>query len=162
MTTDTHWLRPWLFSCMSLCLFKRMSATGYQSLQTHMMKLNWAWAAIKPHLQYQHSILQIIHSLLWILQVIRALLGDWGKWLNLGLSDALTGSHAFIPWPCHPTFLQSSLLHRITSWDQNVPTKSQRSHQQIDPGAGWGGGSLSFGAVELGRNVSPMPRFILV
>lgn len=32
--------------------------------------------------------------LLGILQTIRTLLGDWGKWLNLGLSDALTGSCA--------------------------------------------------------------------
>lgn len=43
------------------------------------MKLNWASTAIKPHLQYQHSILQIIHSLLWILQTIRTLPRDWGN-----------------------------------------------------------------------------------
>lgn len=73
------------------------------------MKLNWASTAIKPHLQYQHSILQIIHSLLWILQTIRTLPGDWGKWLNLGLSDALTGSCAcaFSLQPRHPALYKA-------------------------------------------------------
>lgn len=58
---------------------ENVSATGYQKPQTYIMKLNWASTAIKPHLQYQHSILQIIHSLLWILQMIRTLPGDWGN-----------------------------------------------------------------------------------
>lgn len=43
------------------------------------MKLNLASTAIKPHLQYQHSILQIIHSLLWISETIRSLPGDCGN-----------------------------------------------------------------------------------
>lgn len=59
--------------------FLPLFATGYQRLQACIMKLNWASTAIKPHLQYQHSILQIIHSLLWILQTIRTLPGDWGN-----------------------------------------------------------------------------------
>lgn len=65
-----------------LCFFflhENVSATGYQRPQTYIMKLNWASTAIKPHLQYQHSILQIINSLLWILQSIRTLPGDWGN-----------------------------------------------------------------------------------
>lgn len=59
--------------------YEKMSATAYQRPQTYIMKLNWASTAIKLHLQYQHSILQIIHSLLWILQTIRTLPGDWGN-----------------------------------------------------------------------------------
>lgn len=55
---------------------ENISATGYQRPQTHIMNLSGASAAIKPHLQYQHSILQIIHSLPWILLKIRALPGD--------------------------------------------------------------------------------------
>lgn len=60
-------------------LQENVFATGYQRPQTYIMKLNWASTAIKPHLQYQHSVLQIIHSLLWILQTIRTLPGDWGN-----------------------------------------------------------------------------------
>lgn len=60
-------------------LWENVSATSYQRPQSYIMKLNWASTAIKPHLQYQHSILQIIHSLLWILKTIRALPSDWGN-----------------------------------------------------------------------------------
>lgn len=65
-----------------LCFFflrENVSAAAYQRPQTYIMKLNWASTAIKPHLQYQHSILQIIHSLPWILQTIRTLPRDWGN-----------------------------------------------------------------------------------
>lgn len=79
MTADTHWLMPRLFSRVFFLLQENVSATGYQRPQTYIMKLNWASTAIKAHLQYQHSILQIIHSLLWILQTIRTLPGDWGN-----------------------------------------------------------------------------------
>ncbi len=61
------------FLCYFFLLQENVSATGYQRPQTYIMRLNWASTAIKPHLQYQHSILQIIHSLLWILQTIRTL-----------------------------------------------------------------------------------------
>lgn len=62
-----------------ICLRGNAPATAYQRPQTYIMKLNCASTTIKPHLQYQHSILQIIHSLLWNLPTIRNLPGDWGN-----------------------------------------------------------------------------------
>lgn len=61
---------------MTLYVTQNISATGYQRPQTYIMNLNGASAAIKPHLRYQHSILQIIHSLPWISLKISALPGD--------------------------------------------------------------------------------------
>lgn len=61
---------------MTLHFTENISATGYQRPQTCIINLNRTSGAIKPHLQYQHSILQIIHSLPWILLKIRALPGD--------------------------------------------------------------------------------------
>lgn len=61
---------------MTVHFTENISATGYQRPQTCIINLNRASAAIKPHLQYQHSILQIIHSLPWILLKIRAPPGD--------------------------------------------------------------------------------------
>lgn len=58
------------------------------------MKLNWASTAIKAHLQYQHRICKLYTVSLWILQTDKDSLLRLGKWLNLGLSDALTGSCA--------------------------------------------------------------------
>lgn len=165
MTADTHWL----YSFFSLQQ-SNVSAAAYQRPQTNIMKLNWASTAIKPHLQYQHSILQIIHSLLWILRAIRPLPGDWGegKWLNLGISGALTGSRASPFQPFIRPLL--TLPRRISTWDQNTPTKSQHSRRrQIDPGVRRGGGGVGGCACcsdldyfELGKNASVVPAFILV
>lgn len=110
LTADTHWLMPWLFSCVFFFFFeKNFSSTGYQWPQTYIIKLNRASTAIKPHLQYQHSILQIIHSLLWISQTIRALPGDWVNGSIWAFPDTLTGSCASASsrQPRHPAFYKA-------------------------------------------------------
>ena len=77
------------------------------------------------------SILQIIHSLLWISQTIRTLPGDRGE---NGSIWACSGSRAcaLSRRPRHSVFYTAV----ISTWDQKAPTKSQRSRRQIDPGAG--------------------------
>lgn len=75
--TPTDWCLDFslvFFSSLRKCLCYWLSRP-----QTYTMNHNRGSTAIKPHLQYQHSILQIIHSLLWILQTIRALPGGWGN-----------------------------------------------------------------------------------
>lgn len=88
------------------------------------MKLNGASTAIKAHLQYQHSILQIIHSLLWILQTIRTLPGDWGNGSIWAFQTHSQGACACasIRQPCHPTF------HKAASCSVSPP--AIRTHQQ--------------------------------
>lgn len=58
------------------------------------MKPNWASTAIKAHLQYQHSICKLYTVELVALADDKDPLSGSAKWLNLGLSDALTGSCA--------------------------------------------------------------------
>lgn len=58
------------------------------------MKPNWASTAINAHLQYQHSICKLYTVELMALADDKDPLLGSGKWLNLGLSDALTGSCA--------------------------------------------------------------------
>lgn len=80
-------------------------------------------------------------SNLWPSQTIRTLSWDRGKWLNLGLSDALTGSCAC----AHSRQARRSAFYKalsrrgISTSNQNAPTKSQHSHRKIDPRAGAAG-----------------------
>ena len=115
---------PYRFAILFFFLQENVSATSYQSSQMYIMKLNWASTAIKPHLQYQHSILQIIHSLLWILQTISSLPRDWGNgsiWAFQTHSQGVVLVPLFCQ-PCHPTF------YKVVNCAVSPP--EIRTHQQ--------------------------------
>ena len=84
---------PWLFSCV---VFFEDKMPLLLLIKDHKPTL-WSLTAPQQLLNLICSISIVfckLYSLLWIVQAIRTLPGDWGKWLNLGLSDALTGSCA--------------------------------------------------------------------
>lgn len=80
-------------------------------------------------------------SNLWPSQTIRSLSWDRGKWLNLGLSDTLTGSCtcASSRQARRSAFYKALSWRGISTSDQSAPTKSQHSHRKIDPKAGASG-----------------------
>lgn len=82
--TPTDWFLHIFFSCVFfflLCYFLAEKSFFHCLSKTAklVMKPNCASTAIRAHLLYQHSVLQIIHSLLWISQTIRTLPRDWEK-----------------------------------------------------------------------------------
>lgn len=127
------------FVCGCVFLQENVSATVYQRPQTYIMKLNWASTAIKAHLQYQYSILQIIHSLPPISQTIKTLPRDW-KNGSIWAFQTHRELCLCLQSPASPSRLfQGGELCTISSCDQHTPTKSQRSYRQIDPGPGCSG-----------------------
>lgn len=148
---------------MTLHFTENISATGYQRPQTCIRNLNGASAAIKPHLQYQHSILQIIQSTL-------DLAGDkrspwrWGKWLNLGLSDALAGSRACacsVASLAGPSFILQLAVPYLHLRSES-PNK-QSAFPSADSPRSWGGpGCSDLEIVEHGQECSAGAKFHFV
>lgn len=94
MTGDTHWQMPWLFSCVFFFYYKKMSLLLV--IKDHKPTL---WSLTGPQ-----QLLNLICSISIVFANYTQSTLDFaddkdspwrlGKWLNLGLSDALTGSCA--------------------------------------------------------------------
>lgn len=161
ITADTHWVIALTFLlCDCVFLQENVSATGYQRPQTYIMKLNWASTAIKPHLQYLHSILQIIHSLLWILQTIRTLPGDWG---NGSIWAFQTHSQGAVLVPSVASLAILPFIRRLAVLYLHLRsehTNKESAFTSTDRSRGWEGG-LGCSDLEL-LSWARMPRWCQV
>lgn len=161
MTADTHWLTAlrhffsfFFFSftnslSRSLSLFYTWNISLLLVIKDHSTTL-WSLTGPRQPLKLICSISIVFanytQSNLWPSQTIRSLSGDRRKWLNLGLSDALTGSCtcASSRQARRSAFYEALSWRGISTSNQNAPTKSQHSHRKIDPRAGPAGRGFAF------------------
>lgn len=157
MTADSHRLTAirHLFSffshsltysrCLSFSLFFYMWKMSLLLVSRDHNPTLWSLTGPRPPLKLICSISIVFanytQSNLWPSQTIRTLSWDRGKWLNLGLSDALTGSCtcASSRQARRSAFYEALSWRGISTSNQNAPTKSQHSHRKIDPRAGEAG-----------------------